>query len=315
MSEIEKTASSNPINPGESPSAVLELIYSLKVKDVMTSAVIAAGKNDSLRHIMDIMRENHIHGIPITENGKVLGIVSIGDIVTALDKGYIDATAEEKMNRDIIVLEDTMPLSFAVSYLDKYRFGRYPVVNKQQELVGILTSNNVIGGLLAEMNRHVLRLEKENKKTDVNIKGDSSTMEFTSVKHDFELAGRASTAFKKALKKQEIGPQVIRRVAVASYELEINQVVHSDGGVISCAIQDDRVIIIAKDEGPGIEDISLALTEGWSTASEWIRSLGWGAGMGLANTKRVSDEFEITSKLGEGTTVKSVIFFDSPKNE
>jgi CBS domain-containing protein len=301
-----------PISTVDSPSVVLELIYQLKIKDVMNSAVITGKKDDTMRHIQAMMRENYITGIPIVEDQKLLGIVSIEDIITALDKGFIDRTAEERMTRHVIVLEDDMPLSFAISYLNKYRYGRFPVLNKKQELVGILTSKDVIRTLLVEMNREVLRLEKIHQK-EAGTMEKFSEMEFATVRNDFELAGRASTGIKKALKSRNIDPQIIRRVAVASYELEINQVVHSLGGTLRCSIQPDKVIILAIDNGPGIEDINLALTEGWSTANEWIRSLGFGAGMGLPNTKRVSDEFSIESTLGKGTTVRSVVFLNSPK--
>ena len=303
-----------PISTVDSPSVVLELIYQLKIKDVMTTAVISAVRTDSLRHIQALMRENYITGVPIVEGQRLAGIVSIDDIVTALDMDYIEDPADLRMTRDVIVLEDDMPLSFAVSYLNKYRYGRFPVVNKKQELVGILTSKDVIGTLLVEMNREVLRLEKINQKNEMNAAIGFSEMEFTTAKYDFELAGRASTEIKKALKLHNIDPKIIRRVAIASYELEINQVVHSHGGTISCSIQPDKVIIIAADAGPGIEDVNLALQEGWSTANEWIRSLGFGAGMGLANTKRVSDEFFIQSASGQGTTVRSVVFLNSPKD-
>jgi len=312
MSDVNDT-NSIPISTIDSPSVVLELIYQLKVKDVMTTAVISAKKTDTLKHIQALMRENYITGIPITEDNKLLGLISIDDIVNALDKGYINAPAEEKMTRKLIVLEDDMPLSFAISFLNKYRYSRYPVVNKNHELVGILTSKDVISTLLVEMNREVLRLEKASQKN--TMRRGFSEMEFATTKLDFELAGRASTEIKKALKSLNIDSQIIRRVAIASYELEINQVVHSNGGTISCSIQPDRITVIAADTGPGIEDLTLALKEGWSTASELVRSFGFGAGMGLANTKRVSDEFTINSKLGEGTTVRSVIFINSPKVE
>jgi CBS domain-containing protein/anti-sigma regulatory factor (Ser/Thr protein kinase) len=303
-----------PISTVDSPSAVLELIYQLKIKDVMVTAVITAKKTDSMRHIQTLMRENYITGVPITEGGVLLGIVSIDDIVTALDKGFIDCPARERMTREVIVLEDDMPLSFAISYLNKYRYGRFPVVNKTKELVGIISSKDVIGSLLVEMNREVLRLEKLHQKAK-GAPSPYSEMDFTTVTYDFELAGRASTEIKKALKQRNIDPKIIRRVAIASYELEINQVVHSEGGSIHCTIQPDKVVIIAADTGPGIADVNLALQEGWSTANEWIRSLGFGAGMGLANTKRVSDEFSINSALGSGTTVRSVVFINSPKAE
>ena len=297
----------------DSPSVVLELIYQLRIKDVMSTTEITAGKNDTLRHIQGIMKRNAITCVPITENRKLIGLVSINDIVIALDEGYMDATAEEKMTRDLVVIDANMPLSFAVSSLNKYRYNHFPVVNKEHELQGIITAKNVISALLIEMNREVQRLEKINQKKDGG--GDYSEMEFSAAQHDFGSAGHASTEIKKALKKREIDPKVIRRVAIASYELEINLVAHSDGGSLGCSIQNDKITIVAIDTGPGIADIDKALQEGWSTASDFVRSLGFGAGMGLANTKRVSDEFTITSKAGEGTTVRSVILLNSKKNE
>jgi CBS domain-containing protein/anti-sigma regulatory factor (Ser/Thr protein kinase) len=303
-----------PISTVDSPSVVLELIYQLKIKDVMNTAVITAKKTDTMRHVQALMRENYITGLPVIEGHQLAGIVSIEDIIMALDQGVIDSTAGERMTTNVIVLEDDMPLYFAISYLNKYRYGRFPVLNKKKEIVGILTSKDVIRSLLVEMNREVLRLEKIHQKSE-RVPDGYSEMEFTTVKYDFELAGRASTEIKKALKKRNIDPKIIRRVAIASYELEINQVVHSLGGTIRCTIQPDKVEIIAADTGPGIPDLKLALQEGWSTANEWIRSLGFGAGMGLANTKRVSDEFSIDSTVGSGTTVRSVVFLNSPKEE
>jgi anti-sigma regulatory factor (Ser/Thr protein kinase) len=106
--------------------------------------------------------------------------------------------------------------------------------------------------------------------------------------------------------------KIIRRIAVAAYELEINLCVHSDGGVLSWQVSNGRAEIVARDAGPGIEDVEWACRDGTSTANEWIRSLGFGAGMGLANVKRVSDEFEIASRKGSGTTVKAVINIGAP---
>ena len=303
-----------PISTVDSPSVVLELIYQLKIKDVMSRAVITAQRTDSMRHAQAVMRENYLTGLPVTEGKALLGIVSMEDIIVALDRGYIDESVEEHMTRNVIVLEDDMPLSFAISYLNKYRYSRFPVLNKGKELVGILASKDVIRSLLVEMNREVLRLEKLHKNED-HVPNRYSDMEFTTVRYDFELAGRASTEIKKALKSRSIDPTIIRRVAIASYELEINQVVHSNGGTIRCSIQPDRVVIIATDTGPGIDNIDLVLQVGWSTANEWIRSLGFGAGMGLPNIKRVSDEFSIESTPGVGTTVRSTVFFGSPKED
>ncbi|MDR2158531.1 MAG: CBS domain-containing protein [Treponema sp.] len=314
LAEVVQGKEDIPISTVDSPSVVLELIYQLKIKDVMATAVITGSRGQTMRHIQAMMRENHITGIPIVEGQALIGLVSIDDIVTALDKGYIDLPVEERMTKNVIVLQDDMPLSFAISYLNKYRYGRFPVLNKKQELVGILTSTDVIRTLLVEMNREVLRLEKLQR-----VSGGAglsfSEMEFTTTRYGFELAGRASTEIKKALKQRGFDPKIIRRVAIASYELEINQVVHSLGGAMRYSIQPDRVIIVASDTGPGIADVNQALQEGWSTANEYVRSLGFGAGMGLANTKRVSDEFSIDSAPGSGTTVRSVVYINSPKDE
>jgi CBS domain-containing protein/anti-sigma regulatory factor (Ser/Thr protein kinase) len=304
-----------PISTVDSPSVVLELIHQLKIKDVMSTMLLTGQKGQTMRHIQALMRENKITGIPIVEGQKLIGLISTEDIINALDKGYIDALVEERMTKNIIHLQDDMPLSFAISYLNKYRYGRFPVLNKDNDLVGILSSSDVIRNLLIEMNREVLRLEKLQKGTEAAVPSSFSEMEFTTAHYDFEVAGRASTEIKKALKQRNFDSKLIRRIAIASYELEINQVVHSNGGIMRCSIMPDKVIITASDTGPGIEDVSQALREGYSTANEYIRSLGFGAGMGLANTKRVSDEFTINSALGKGTTVRAVVFVNSSKEE
>jgi len=314
MSDSEKM-DDIPISSVDSPSVVLELIHQLKIKDVMTTAVLSGDKKQTMRHVQALLRENKVAGIPIVEDNKLIGLVSTEDIINALDKGYIDAPVEDKMTRNIVHLQDDMPLSFAVSYINKYRYGRFPVLNKNNELVGILTASDVIRSLLIEMNREVLRLEKLHKDSIEATYSMFSEMEFTTAHYNFETAGRASTEIKKALKHRNFDPKLIRRVAIACYELEINQVVHSNGGTMRCSIYPDKVIIVAADTGPGIEDVNQALKEGYSTANEYIRSLGFGAGMGLANTKRVSDEFTINSELGKGTTVRSVVFVNSEKDE
>ena len=304
-----------PISTVDSPSVVLELIYQLKIKDVMTTAVIVGNKKQTMRDIQVLMRDNQISGVPIVEDGRLIGLVTLNDVITALDKGYIDQPVEERMTKNVIVLQDDMPLSFAVTYLNKYRYGRFPVLNKDHELVGILSSSNVIRSLLVEMNREVQRLEKLNKSAECANNQCAAEMEFPIAHYDFELAGKASTEIKKTLKQRNFDPKIIRRIAIASYELEINLVVHSDGGKIHCCIRPDKVTITASDTGPGIEDVNLALQEGWSTANDYIRSLGFGAGMGLANTKRVSDEFSIESERGSGTTVRSIVYSNSTKAE
>ena len=121
--------------------------------------------------------------------------------------------------------------------------------------------------------------------------------------NNFTSAGQASVQVKKNLRQLGIPPEIIRRVSIAMYEGEINMVIHANGGVADVLVYEDRIEIILSDTGPGIKDVELAMTEGYSTAPDNIRSLGFGAGMGLPNMKRYTDTMDIDSKIGEGTTI------------
>ncbi|MDR1939728.1 MAG: ATP-binding protein [Clostridiales bacterium] len=132
---------------------------------------------------------------------------------------------------------------------------------------------------------------------------DCIRLEFKVDSENFASAGSASESVKTQLKLLGIGSSDVRRVAIAMYEGEINMVIHADGGKATVEIYHDRVEIILADRGPGIADIALAMKEGYSTAPEDIRALGFGAGMGLPNMKKNSDEMRIESKLGIGTTI------------
>lgn len=124
---------------------------------------------------------------------------------------------------------------------------------------------------------------------------------------DFSMAGEASSATKKMLKQLGFSPDMIRRVAIAMYEGEINMVIHAEGGEARVEISQENVKIILADHGPGIKDIDLAMQEGYSTAPEEVRNLGFGAGMGLPNIKKYSDELKIDSVPGVGTTLTIII--------
>ena len=126
---------------------------------------------------------------------------------------------------------------------------------------------------------------------------------FTVDGNDFTSAGQASIQIKKNLRRLGLDPETIRRVSIAMYEGEINMVIHAHGGEADVNVYEDRIEIILKDNGPGIENIEQAMQEGFSTAHDQIRSLGFGAGMGLPNMKRYTDDMKIESVVGVGTTV------------
>lgn len=120
---------------------------------------------------------------------------------------------------------------------------------------------------------------------------------------NFSSAGEASVRMKKKLRQLGFSPEIMRRVSIAMYEGEINMVIHADGGTADVMIDDETINIILKDRGPGIPNVALAMQEGYSTACDNIRALGFGAGMGLPNMKKYTDFMEIDSEVGVGTTV------------
>jgi len=129
---------------------------------------------------------------------------------------------------------------------------------------------------------------------------------------DFSRAGEASSSLKSKLKQLGFPPEVIRRCSIAIYEGEINMAIHADGGDIDVDIYPDKILMVLKDRGPGIPDIDLAMQAGWSTAKEQIHDLGFGAGMGLPNMKKSSDEMSIETEIGVGTTVTMQINVTNP---
>lgn len=140
---------------------------------------------------------------------------------------------------------------------------------------------------------------------------DKMTLVYEVPANDFTRAGEASSNVKSILKKMGVEPEIVRKVAIAMYEGEINMVIHANGGSIKVTISPDEIEMILKDQGPGIENIELAMTAGYSTAPENIRSLGFGAGMGLPNMKKYSDELIINSVVGEGTTVTMKVMINN----
>lgn len=124
---------------------------------------------------------------------------------------------------------------------------------------------------------------------------------------DFVLAGEKSSIVKKQLKQVGLPPEVIRRVAIAMYEAEINMVIHADGGSIDVEITPQEITLIFSDKGPGIPDVERAMQEGFSTASHEVQELGFGAGMGLPNMKKNSDDMKIETEIGKGTTITLTI--------
>lgn len=134
------------------------------------------------------------------------------------------------------------------------------------------------------------------------------TLEFRLEGADFDTAGEASSKIKRTLQQLGVRPEIIRRIAISAYEAEMNVIIHAYRGVIRAGIYSDRTELVVDDEGPGIPDVDLAMREGYSTAPDHIREMGFGAGMGLPNMARCTDKFDIKSVIGTGTKLTMIIY-------
>jgi CBS domain-containing protein/anti-sigma regulatory factor (Ser/Thr protein kinase) len=294
------------IDLAHTPLSVVELLYGTRVAAVMSTELITCTTDTPMREVQHLMRDNGITGLPVVDDHRLLGIISVDDLIRALGAERLDCPASEHMTSQVVTLDQEMPLSVAISYFNRYPFGRFPVLNAKNQLAGILTVRDINVAMIRALMAEVDKLESlvEEQEPDAAL---STTRVFTVRRHDFERGGQASTEIKRHLKKHGVHRADLKRVAVASYELEINQVAHSLGGTMSYHVTPTCVEILAQDRGPGIEDTEAALTEGFTTADEWIKSLGFGAGLGLPNVQRVADDFFIHSSTDVGTTVKATI--------
>ena len=132
---------------------------------------------------------------------------------------------------------------------------------------------------------------------------DSLELKYTVDANDFTRAGEASKQVKKTLKTMGMPPEIVRRISIAIYEGEINMVIHANGGEITVTVSDEDIKMVLADQGPGIPDVEKAMQAGFSTAAENVRNLGFGAGMGLPNMKKYTDELSIETEKNVGTTV------------
>lgn len=285
---------------------LLESIYTVRVREAMCANPVRVTPEDTMATAKNIMKENGVSGLPVVSKQRLAGILSLYDILNCYDNGSLEDKVRNYMSKDVIILEEEMPISFAINYFNKYKFRRFPVINKNKELTGIITARDLTTTMLNNISMQLQKYDKLNMRLgdpDDIKPGAELFRQFIVHKFDFENAGKVTSEIKKILKSRGIPQSIIRRVSIASYELEINLVVHSDGGILSFQLFPDSVVIESKDKGPGIPDLAKALEDGFSTASEWIRSQGFGAGMGLPNVKRVSNDFQISSDI-TGTEVK-----------
>lgn len=299
---------------------VEELAYELTVDDVMSKNLITLTPELTMRDALDIFRKNRISGAPVAVNGELLGILSIEDMIRSLRDGRIDLTVADYMTRNVITARNTDQLIEALKQFVKTKVGRLPVLDENGKVVGILTKGDISIGLLKALQRdyeteELIRYRASHLFEDIVSDHTTLILRYYVKKNDFTHGGAASNNIKKALRRLGASPQIARQCGIAAYEAEMNLIIHTNnGGILRVEIEQDKIILEAYDDGPGIPDIELAMQPGYSTASEEVRRMGFGAGMGLSNIKHCVDEMRLTSSPERGTNLYMTLYLKTPKH-
>lgn len=289
---------------------IQELMYELRVGEIMTRPVVTVLPTASMKQAKELMRSRRISGLPVVDGDQIRGIVSVEDVIRWLEESPFDDAVGSWMTKQVLSVREYEPAVQAINKFRTYRVGRLPVVDKDGGLAGIVTPGDIIDRVLRVLD--ALYREAEPRQRHERLVMDELVSEHTTVTlrynvapRDFEGTGLAATRIKRILEGLRVNPQIVRRAGIAVYEAEMNLTIHSsNGGTVLARLEPDQLVIEVSDDGPGISDLDLAMRPGFSTAPDWIRELGFGAGMGLNNIKTCADRFSVESAVGDGTKLE-----------
>lgn len=310
MADSAKGNRAAPAKPQISKSQ--ELVYELKIGEIMSKDPIVVCPDCRMSELKEILRVKRISGVPVLDGDRLVGIISIEDLIVALGRGEPSARVGDEMTREVQTVYVDESVIQAVTKFARYGFGRLPAVDREGRLVGIVTQGDIVRGLLRQLDvqwqeEEIHRYRASHIFEDIESDQTALVLRYRVAARDFVRGGEASSKLKRALERLGASPQVVRRVAVAAYEAETNLIIHTDdGGELTAEVQPDRIRVVALDTGPGIDDVGQAMLAGYSTAPDWIRELGFGAGMGLNNIRSCADDMKLESRLGVGTRLEAI---------
>lgn len=300
-------------------SRVEELAYELEIKEVMTDNVKVVSPESSMAYVLELFRQARISGAPVVADGNLVGIVSLEDLIRALTRGNLDASVRDYMTTQLLTVRATDPVVEAMKLFDQTQVGRLPVLDDREKLAGIITKGDITHGLLAALQQdyqleEIKRYRASHLFEDIISDRTSLILRYAIEPRNFTQGGTASSNIKRALLRLGASPQIARRCGIAIYEAEMNLIIHAtNGGLVRAEIEPHVILMETIDDGPGIEDTELAMKPGYSTASEEIREMGFGAGLGLNNIQRCVDEMKLQSRLGSGTRLEMKIYLNDQK--
>lgn len=286
---------------------VEELSYDLKIREVMTADLRTASPEMVLSKVLEILRVNRVSGLPVLENGNLVGILSIEDIIRAMEKNDLSASTSQYMTRAVVTVASYDSIVKAMSTFTEKGLGRLPVVDENNKLVGMITKGDITRGILQALQKdykeeEVRRYRASHLFEDIISDRTTLVLRYNIKARDFTQGGKASSYIKRALARLGADPQVTRRCCIAVYEAEMNLIIHTtNGGILKLEVEPHRITMSTTDDGPGISDIEKVFQPGYSTATDQVREMGFGAGMGLVNMKRCVDTINLDSTAGKGT--------------
>jgi CBS domain-containing protein/anti-sigma regulatory factor (Ser/Thr protein kinase) len=296
-----------------------ELVYELSIEQVMNREVLTLRPDQSLQDAKELFRVNRISGAPVVKDGALVGIVSIEDIIVALERNQIHLPVADRMTSRVVTVRPDESVVRAVNKFSQLKLGRMPVVDSSGQLVGIITRSDIVRGLLKAIDVNFRQEEAAHHRAshvfeDIVSDRTSVTIRYAISNPDISQGGAASSQIQRALGRLGVDPRAARRAAIVCYEAEMNIIIHARGsGELMMEVQPHQIAIQASDDGPGMADVELALQPGYSTAPDWIRELGFGAGMGLNNIKSSADRFRIETAVDKGTRLFVTILLERRK--
>lgn len=290
----------------------------IKAGDIMSAHVVEIAADKKIAHAKELMKIKKISGMPVVdEERRLVGIISIEDIIHALEFNKINDPIRRIMSTQVVTIHCGDSLAAVVDKFENYKYGRFPVVDDDRRVCGIITKEDILHGILEKFNLIYIHDQKRTRTlnteysaiTGERLNADEANFHYAIDTSDIDAAGTGAALLKKFLTGKNFHPDIVRRVGVATYEAETNVVIHSKGqGDIYFFQDEDRFIVRVVDNGVGIEDLDKAMKEGYSTAPDHIRERGFGAGMGIANMKRFADKLVIISEKNAGTQVEMIFY-------
>jgi len=286
--------------------SVIERIYEIRVDKIMRTDVVRVSPETMMSELKHAVKENNYACIPVLKGEELIGQISIEDYIDWLTSDIGDVPVSELMDINYKILHPEEPVITAVRELELIGLRGLPVVeNESNKFLGVICRCTMMEGVLAELD-----MDNEREQTEIgndcllnNIQSSSAivTLSYIVEQKSLEYGGEISSSIRADLYKLGLPGSIVRRAAIAAYEAEMNLLSYAGGGIFTINLNTELLNMKIEDTGPGIPDVEQAMEPGYSTAPDWVRELGFGAGMGLQNIKNCSDNFTIRSTVGEGT--------------